>query len=123
MQRLTPAKPGYVTQQCHYSPKGDKVFFVMNAQSSMYDLYWTDLAGSTLHPISIWKEPGDIQYHAHPFPDTSGTRIFFRAGGGDRSDSLSEIMSINLDGSGLKRLTFNQYRDDKPVVAIVEVEE
>ncbi|HET6567378.1 MAG TPA: hypothetical protein VFG50_05390 [Rhodothermales bacterium] len=112
MQRLTPAESGRYTERCRFSPAGDKVFFSMRG-----NIFWADLPGGALHDIPR------LGIETWPSANTSGSRVFFRQGGGYRADSLSEIMSINLDGSGLKRLTNDMYRDDKPVVDVIEVEE
>jgi Tol biopolymer transport system component len=99
-----------LTDTFHYSssgrftPDGNKVLF------SLGDIYWVSSEGGPLHQITRLSSSGYC-----PFADPAGENVYFNVWDGD----YSEIMSIQIDGTAQKRLTFNQYADSNPVVGFV----
>ena len=114
-QALTPGAQGIRANKGRFSRDGRKLFFTMYDPQRGYDPYFADT--NTGQIILILNS---VTSSDNPCPDTSGTKVYFRSGGGAEANQISEIAVVNIDGSELKKLTNNQYREDMPVVDVIE---
>jgi len=114
-QALTPGAQGIYAKKGRFSPDGSKLFFTMYDSQMGYDPYFADTNTGQIILILNNTTSSD-----NPCPDTSGTKIYFRSGGGAEPDQTSEIAVVNIDGSELKKLTNNQFREDMPVAGVIE---
>jgi len=114
---LTSAEQGLYAYVGRFSTDGEKVFFTMNRPiGSKDDLYFFCLSNGMI--IHVTGE--NINDCSNPYPDTSGSKIYFRCGGGANPNENSEIFVVDIDGKNYTQLTDNAFRDDMPVVSVVE---
>ena len=112
---LTPT--GFYSKHGRFSHDGTKIFYSSNEKSRFIDdICSVDL--NTHNSIAITSYNKIDCYY--PCPDTSDTKIYYRFGGGADSDSLSEIVVYDMEKQTDTKLTKNNYKEDKPVVGIVE---
>ena len=100
-----------------FSYDGKRIFLTTNElRGSIYDLHWIDLDDGKINLIT----QENMEHCNNPCPDTSGTKIYCRIGGGAHPPIDSEILVVDIDGSNFKKLTHNRYREDMPIVGVVE---
>lgn len=114
---LTPEDMGVCANNGRFSYDGTKIFLTMNLPiGSIYDLHFIDLNTGKINLIT----QNNKEDFNNPCPDTSGMKIYCRYGGGAYAENTSEIVVIDIDGSHLKKLTRNRFREDMPIVGVVE---
>jgi hypothetical protein len=120
LSHLSPSDAYYATDP-RFSLDGSKLFFRSDMVGPFYKPCYVDMSDYSIHqvpyvPIDKFKNVWE------PCPDTAGTRVFFRSMVDNipKPDSTAEIIAINIDGSGTKRLTNNNFRDYRPVVGVAE---
>jgi hypothetical protein len=95
-----------------WSPGARFIAFVRyeNIVSPISHLWLMEANGAEPHPIL-----SDPEHHASPAWSPSGGRIAFARG----LEEASELYTVGLDGSRLRRLTENAVADDEPDWAVV----
>jgi Tol biopolymer transport system component len=95
-----------------WSPGGRLIAFVRRdgVIAAVPNLWVMGADGSTPHPLLA-----DTEIHASPAWSPSGGRIVFARG----ADDASELHTVGLDGTRLRRLTENAVADDEPDWAAV----
>ena len=125
LERLTAGE--WTDTMCNWSPDGDWIAFASDRHSpgrGSFELYLIHPNGTGLRKL---VESGSAGRTNHPwFSPDSKSLVFTTDYSGISAEPISnphhyqpygEIFTVNLDGSGLTRLTHNSYEDGTPVWA------
>lgn len=103
--------------QGRFSHDGTKIFYSSNEKKGfMYDICSVDLNIHNSIALTNYNKTNSC----YPCPDTSDSKIYYRLGGGASPDSLSEIVVYDIEKQTDNKLTNNHFKEDKPVVGVVE---
>jgi Tol biopolymer transport system component len=87
-----------------WSPDGRKIMFSSNAEGGVGKLYFMNATGGELTKLT------DLPGSSEGIWSPDGTRILFVSG----KDNDADILIMNSDGSDLKNLTRNKFREANP---------
>ncbi len=106
-RQLTTYPEGVMTYDPTWSPRGDLIAFVSNAVDGD-EIYVVDPEGTTITRLTsnAWA------WDKHPTWSPDGSQIAFYS---NRETGRRQIWVMNVDGSGARNLSNNEYEDWDPV--------